>query len=103
MPINYKFELCGQEYPVDISGYVVQMEVRATANSENPPLIDISSIEGHILIDGPNGKIEVWIPNSLTSTLPLGCFVYDIKVTNSTALIERLIGGTFTVKEMVTK
>lgn len=103
LPILYQYELFNQTYPFDISGAVVQMEVRQTVNSSNPPLVNVSSTGGQIIIDGPSGKIEIWISNTITSVLPLGEFYYDVKVTNNMGLVERLIGGKFTVKEMVTR
>ena len=103
LPILYQFRLYNVDYPQDISGYVVQMEVRQTATISGSPLINVSTVGGQIIVDGPNGKIEIYISNTVTSTLPIGVYVYDVKVTNTVGLVERIFGGTFTVKEMVTR
>ncbi len=103
LPILYQFELYCETYPLDISGYSVQMEVRQTVNSANPPLVNVSTDNGGIIVSGPEGKIEIYITNEVTQTLPIGILVYDVKVINTLGLIERLFGGAFTVKEMVTR
>jgi len=90
-------------YPFDITGYQIEMQVKTALNSANPPLIDVSTANGNILVDGPNGKINIYIPNAITSGLILGSFFYDLRVTNTVGLIERLFGGRFNVKEMVTQ
>lgn len=102
LPVLYLFEVCGIDYPQEITGYTAKMDIRYAADQANPPLLSIAVGTG-IVIDGPNGKIELWIPNANTLTLPLGCLVYDLKVTNSQGMVERLFGGTFNVKEMVTQ
>lgn len=100
-PIIYEYEVCGVDYPQDITGYDAKMDIRYSADQTNPALASLTVGHG-IVIDGPSGKIEIWIPNSVTITLPLGCLVYDLVITNSMGMIERLFGGTFNVKEMVT-
>lgn len=99
LPILYEFEVCGQNYPLDISGYTVEMQIgNGIFIAGNTPLIDVSTTQGSIIVDGPNGKINIWIPNTTTIVQPYGCYQYGVKVTNTVGLIEQLIGGSFAFK-----
>lgn len=99
LPIIYEFEICEQDYPIDISGYTVEMQVGLGIFIEgNTPIFDVSTDNGKIIIDGPNGMINIYIPNALTLVAPYGCYEYAVKVTNTVGMIERLIGGKFEVK-----
>lgn len=101
-PILYQYEVCGVDYPQDITGYDAEMEIRYSADQTGDALVTLIVGNG-LVIDGPNGKIEIWIANATTFNMPLGCLVYDLKVTNTQGMVERLFGGTFNVKEMVTQ
>ncbi len=103
LPLEWVFEYLCDLYPVDISGYSAQMQVRPTSGSTGTPLVDISSEDGDIVIDGPAGKMELNIPKEVTVTVPVGEYVYDLLVTGPTGLVEELIFGFVTVKERVTK
>lgn len=99
LPIIFEFEQCGQDYPIEISGYTVEMQVGYGLFIDgNTPIIDVTTEDGDIIIDGPNGKINIYVPNAITSTLTVGVYDYAVKVTNSVGLVERLIGGKFTIK-----
>ena len=105
LPIIYmvSVESEGLKYPINITGYSVQMQVRPTVGSTGTPLVDISTEDGTILIDGPNGKIELIIPKAITSTLPVGNWSYDVLVTNVSGWTEQIIFGTANVIERTTK
>lgn len=99
LPILYEFEVCGQDYPWDISGYFVEMQVgTGVFISGNTPLIDVTTITGQIIIDGPNGKINIWVPKTMTIDQPYGCVDYAVAVTNPVGLTEQLISGKWTFK-----
>jgi hypothetical protein len=53
----------------------------------------VSTANGNIILDGPEGKINIYIPNSISSTLIPGVYDYGVKVTNAVGLVERLIGA----------
>ena len=98
LPIQYQYQLCDNFYPLDISGYVVEMQVGLQPFVGVPSIIDVSSVNGDIIIDGPNGKIEIYIPNTLITPYMFGQWNYAVKVTNTVGLVERLFGGQFTIK-----
>ena len=105
LPIIYMIDVPseGLRYPVNITGYSVQMQVRPTVGSTGTPLVNISTALGTILIDGPNGKIELLIPKAVTTELPVGNWSYDVLVTNVSGWTEQIISGTANVIERTTK
>lgn len=103
LPINYVIEAGDFEYPVNLTGYTARMQIRSTIASTGTPLVDISTEDGTISIDGLNGKIELNIPKSITVDLPAGVWAYDCLVTNVSDLTEQIIFGSATVLERTTK
>ncbi len=103
LPINYVIETCDLEFPINLSGYSAQMQIRPTIASTGTPLVDISTADGTIVIDGPNGKIELYIPKSITVDLPVGVWAYDCLITNISNLTEQIIFGSATILERTTK
>jgi hypothetical protein len=100
LPLLYEFRIGNEKYPLDISGYTVEMQVGNGIFTESGNIIvDVSTENGNIILDGPNGKINIYIPNSITTGLETGCYDYAVKVTNAVGLIERLFGGPFVVKD----
>lgn len=100
LPLIWSFGYCNVDYPLNITGYTIEMQVKESLNSYSP-LVSVSTMDGNIIVDGDNGKIEIWIPNAITSGLPLGTFIYGVKVTNIVGLIENLLYGQFSIEGMV--
>lgn len=103
LPINYVISVDSIKYPINISGWTARMQIRKTVGSTGTPLADISSANGTIIIDGPNGKIELIIPKSITVNIPVGSWAYDCLVTNSSGWTEQIIFGAANVAERTTK
>lgn len=97
-PMQWQFKLCDVFYPMDISGYVFEMQVGLEPFGSVPPIIDISSVNNDILIDGPNGKVEFYILKTLVTPYMFGIWNYAISAINTVGLTENLFGGQFTIK-----
>ncbi len=103
LPINYVIAVNGIKYPINISGWSARLQVRKTVGSTGTPLVDISTAAGTIIMDGPNGKIELIIPKAVTVTIPVGQWVYDCLVTHASGWTEQIIFGAANVSERTTK
>lgn len=57
--------------PVDLTGYTARMQVRATPDASTK-ILDLSSENGRITIDGPNGTVTVTIPAAQLTEGPGG-------------------------------
>lgn len=70
------------------------------------PLLSTSSLNGDLVIDDPIARIMHYFvqPAVIQSQLPAGAYVYDLIMVNQTTYVtQRLMTGTLTVQEGVTK
>jgi hypothetical protein len=107
---TFSYELIWEkEYPidsgeyvvVDITNYTAKMQVRKDAGK--PLIVELSTTNGRIIIDGPNGKISLLIPASITETLPPGIYKYDLELINNTGFVTRFIEGIFEIVGQITE
>jgi hypothetical protein len=85
---------------VDMTGFTARMQVRKDVGK--PLLIELSTSNGRIIIDEPNGKINLLIAASVTSTLIAGVYKYDLELTNTSGFVDRFIEGLFEVVGQIT-
>jgi len=85
-----------------ITGATARMQVRRTVENEDV-LIELSTEDGSIVVDGANGGITLTITASDTEDLPSGEWVYDLFVTLPSNAIMRFLAGSFEVVERVTR
>ncbi len=88
--------------PVDLGGYSARMQVRQNYYSEDA-LLDLSSPNSGITIEGSNGIINIYISDGDTSSLPAGNFLYDLELDSNGGTVSRLIEGSFIVTPEVTR
>ena len=86
---------------VDLTGASAKAQFRKDYDSANT-ILDLSSSNGGLIIDGPNGRITFNITASQSAALPPGQGVWDLEVTIGDN-VTNLIGGIFTVRPEVTK
>lgn len=87
---------------VPLTGYTVRMQIRETYESENT-LFNLTVGSGHITIQASKGVITITIPDEeMTDVYPRE-YVYDIELVYPTGEVERLLMGTFTVRNEVTR
>lgn len=87
--------------PIDISNYEARMHIRR-ATTGNALIHSLSSTAGDIVIDGPNGALQLTIAASDSAAFPAGKHVYDLEIESNTGIVVRLIRGTFVVISEVT-
>lgn len=98
LPIQYQIQIDGNSSPIDISAYYFEMQI-GLQPFMLPPIIEVTSTDGQIIVDGPNGIVNIYIPNSITSNpYYFGNWLYAVKARNSIGLVERLFGGPFQIK-----
>jgi len=86
---------------IDITGATADMQVRETVNAADV-LVELSTTNGRIVVDGPNGKLTLTISASDTASLTLNG-VYDLKVTFLSGTVDRILEGEFVVDPQVTQ
>jgi len=87
--------------PVNNTGYLARMQVRATASSAST-LLSLTSTDGDIVLGGADGTITITASATATAAIAAGCYVYDLEMVSG-ATIYRILQGDFTVDAEVTR
>lgn len=94
--------------PVVLTGYSARMQARADV-TDTTPVLDWSTTDGEIVIDGPNGTITFNVSADATYALPTGneftSWVYDLRIFNAASPVyaERVVQGMLNVSPAVTR
>lgn len=88
-------------HPTDLSGYTARMQVRRTVESSSA-MLTLTTENGGISIDGPDGAVTVSITNVQTSSLG-SSGVYDIEIIDNSGNVSRLVQGEFKLSFEVTR
>jgi len=104
---DFQLELVYQDDngdPIDLTGYTAEMQIREKLTTD-PPFLTLSTANGRIVIDGPNGSITLSIANADTAALTQTAGVYDLELTSgdATPVIVRLIEGQVKISQEVTR
>lgn len=88
--------------PRDLSGYTAQMQIRT---SDDTLVVELNTENGGITIDGPEGRITMFMDADQTAGLPAVTGVYDLEITSpdATPVVTRLLEGTVEITPEVTQ
>ncbi len=86
---------------IDVSGWVVEMQIRETANSD--VLATLSTETGHITLGGAAGTITIDYPSESIATLTWASARYDIRETPPGGRTSYRLEGGVSVKKQVTR
>lgn len=92
----------GQYLPVDITGYIVKMQVRENVEATTV-VLEISTANTYVALDGPHGVITLHVPAAITSTLVAGVYRYDMDLTDTSGFVTRFIQGFFEISGAITR
>lgn len=86
---------------VNVTGYSARMQVRQYADST---AVALSLVNGTgITLGGTAGTIALSAVATATSAIEAGQYVYDLELVSGAGYVTRLVQGTFTVSEEVTR
>ena len=97
---NFQFQIKNDSTPWDLTNYTVTMTVRPFVGSETTTLLATTG-NGYITLDGPNGRVTVTVPASVTQDIASGRYSYDL-VLDSGSVVTRILEGKFVVTGAVT-
>ena len=86
---------------IDLTGCTAAMMIRVNYDDAEP-LVSLTSEDG-IDMDGSAGTMIIRIDSSVTSELPPGTAVYDLRLTDSLGHPLRLFQGNITISPAVTR
>lgn len=94
-----RFEVIwGGSSPIDITGYDAIFQARTY---DGKLILELSTTNGGILLDGPNGKMTVFAAASLTQTVR-AAGQYELELTSTKGEVFRVMsGGLSIIKEIV--
>lgn len=87
--------------PYSLVGHTARMQVRRTIESSTA-LITLTTENGRITLDGDDGIITLNISAADTAALT-SSGVYDLEIINSGGSVSRVVQGTFTLSQEVTR
>ena len=82
--------------PVDLTGYTAEMDIRETPESSTV-LLELSTANGKIVINGPTGEISLGLLAADTAALTWEHGTYDLILTSPGGFNEIPIYGEITV------
>ena len=88
--------------PINLTGYTAAMQVRQNYSSAEADLTLTSPANG-IVITALTGTVVITMSALQTGALDEGYYVYDVELTSSGGLVDRLIQGQLTVAPEVTR
>ena len=97
---NFQFQVKNDNTPWNLTNYTVVMTVRPFVGASTVTLV-ASTTNGYITLDGPNGRVTVTVPASVTENIAAGRYSYDL-VLDSGTVITRILEGKFVVTGAVT-
>ena len=84
---------------IDLSGYSAGL--RAAVSKGEAPVLQASTANGQIVIEGPLGVVMLDLPASVTAALAPGQYVYQLDLTSPAGQVTRLLEGALLVDGQV--
>ena len=81
-----------EETPINLSDFDGRMDIRPFQESPDSDIIlTLTTSGGEIVIDGPNGIINLILTADVTTTLSFDCAVYDLELVDRLEPTEEVI------------
>lgn len=87
--------------PYDLVGHTARMQVRRTIDSSTV-LVELTTENGRIIINEEDGEITLSMSDEVTSAIT-SSGVYDLEIIDASGNVSRVIEGTFTLSNEVTR
>ena len=88
--------------PIDLTGCTARMQVRSEVESPTV-LLELTTANGGIVIDGPAGKMTLHISPADTASVTWEGGVWDLEVVHPSGDVTRLAQGSISVLPEVTR
>lgn len=92
-----------QGAPINLAGYSARMQARTTKSAITYIFSLTSAVNGGIVLTPADGRIDITISAATTTIIQDSAGVYDLELQDSTGVVTRLIEGTVTFSDEVTK
>ncbi len=89
--------------PIDISGWTLRAQLREHPSSVSALAELTTENAGFVLIDEVNGRMAIVLDDLVTAILPVGRIHFDVLRENAAEGPQWIFGGSFIVKQPVTR
>lgn len=89
--------------PIDITGWLFRSTLRRSVSDPNELAELTNANGGFAMIDEPNGRFAFVLDESVTAALPVGRIHFDVLHDNAPEGPVWVFGGSFLVKQPVTR
>lgn len=96
------WKLGATRVPADLTGCTARMQARASLR-DPVVLLDLTTANGGITLGGTAGTVEIALPAAATEMIDWTKAVYDLEIVYSDARVVRLMRGSVTVSQEVTR
>jgi uncharacterized protein YbcV (DUF1398 family) len=83
---------------INVANYVFSGQIRKSYYSLNPTANLTLNI-----VNAASGNVNIYLSAATTSNIKAGRYVYDVKMTDATNTVTRIVEGVITVTPQVTK
>lgn len=83
---------------INVAGYVFSGQIRKSYYSLTPTANLTLNI-----VDSSNGNVNIYLSSATTANIKAGRYVYDVKMTDTSNTVTRIVEGIITVTPQVTK
>jgi len=83
---------------INVANYVFSGQIRKSYYSLNPTANLTLNI-----VNAASGNVNIYLSAATTSNIKAGRYVYDVKMTDTTNTVTRIVEGVITVTPQVTK
>lgn len=99
--INMKERSTGD--PIDISGWTLRAQLRDTPSASTALAELTTENGGFVLVDEVNGRMALVLDDAITELLPVGRIHFDVLRENAPEGPQWIFGGSFLVRQAVTR
>ena len=92
----------GSKSAEDLTGYVARMQIRRRVD-DDAVLDSLTTENGRITIDGPNGLVTLNFPDATTAAFTFTRGVYDLELISPGSVVRRRLRGMVLVSPEVTR
>lgn len=89
--------------PIDITGWLFRASLRKTPSSATALAELTNANGGFVLVDEANGRLALVLDETVTTLLPVGRVHFDVLHDNAPSGPVWIFGGSFLVKQPVTR
>lgn len=87
---------------IDLTGYTARMQIRERSSSANY-IVELTTANGGIIITTSTGEIKLFISDTDTSAITANKGVYDLELIDGSGTVIKLLRGTVSFIEEITK